>query len=224
MQILKETESDPIIRVIATDLTEEQAFFVEATLIWNSGDRLTNKVSVHFTSKFRPQNKMHRRLEGFDFSLRIHFFNVGEFDGDHRTWDDCRVFGFLSAGFGPKYKAQACQLQKGDVVVAYLSKRGYVGIARVIEEAVPARDFRIGNKPLAKVKLKAHDICHDSDDLEKCEYVIKVKWLVAKKREDAIWKHGLFTARQTRASLEKQPKTLRYVEKEWGKKFEDILD
>lgn len=222
-QILKETERDPIIRVVATNLTQEQAFLVEATLIWNSGDRLTNGVSGHFVSKFRPQYKMHRRLEGFDFSRRIHFFNVGEAE-NHRSWDDCRAHGFISAGYGLRYKKQAQQLHTGDIAVAYLSKHGYVGIGRVIDEAVRARDFLIGNKPLAKVKLNARNICHDSDDRDKCEYVIKIKWLVAKKREDAIWKNGLFTARQIRASLEKQPKTLRYIENEWGKKFEDILD
>ncbi len=149
--------------------------------------------------------------------------NVGEFEL-HRAWEDCRAHGFLSAGFGLRYKAQALQLQKDDLAVAYLSGQGYVGIGRVTAEAVPARDFRIGRTPLAKMKLTAPKICHDSDDLEKCEYVVRVRWLVGKKREEALWKRGLFRARQTRVSLENQPKTLRYLEAEWGKKFEVLLE
>jgi len=101
-----------------------------------------------------------------------------------------------------------------------------VGIGRVTTEAVPAREFRIGHKPLEKIKMKLEnpDICHDSDDLENCEYVVGVKWLVAKKPEEALWKRGLFKAVQTRVSLAKQLKTLRYIEGEWGRKFEDLLE
>jgi hypothetical protein len=47
--------------------------------------------------------------------------------------------------------------------------------------------------------------------------------LVKKKREDALWKSGLFTTQQVRASLANQPKTLRYIEREWGVRFEEIL-
>jgi hypothetical protein len=221
---IKAAEADPIIRIIATDLTEDQALLVESTLIWKLGKRLTNKNSGHYASRFRPQNTLHKRIPRFDFSHRIHFFNVGEFDRAHRSWDDCRAYGFLSAGFGPKLRAAARQLQKGDVVAAYASGHGYVGLGRVEAEALPAREFRVGQRPLGKLRLDARGILHDSGDLEKCEYVVRVKWIVAKKREQALWKHGLFRARQTRASLENQPKTVRYIEQEWGKRFEDILD
>lgn len=220
---IRADEVEPIIRIIATDLTADQALLVETTLIWNLGNRLTNKKSGQYARKFRPQNTLHRNLVGFDFSRRIHFFNVGEFE--HRSWDDCRTHGFLSAGYGLKYANQVRQLHKGDVVVAYLSKHGYVGIGRVTAEAVPARDFRIRNRALEQMQkqLKAPKICHDSDDLEKCEWVICVEWLVKKKREDALWKSGLFTTQQVRASMANQPKTLRYIEREWGVRFEEIL-
>jgi hypothetical protein len=220
---IKDAEVDPIIRIVATDLTEEQALLVETALIWKLGKRLTNKNAGHYVGKFRPQNTLHKRLVGFDFSRCIHFFNVGEFD-THRSWEDCRVHGFLSAGYGSRYKRAAQQLQKGDVVAAYLSGHGYVGLGQVVAEAIPAKDFRVGQKTLRKLKLHAPDITHDSDDLERCEYVIKIRWLIAKKREDALWKRGLFRARQTRVSLVNQPKTLRYIEQECGVRFEDILD
>jgi uncharacterized protein len=220
---IRVAEVDPIIRIVATALTEEQALLVETALIWKLGKRLTNKNAGRYVSKFRPQNTLHKRLVGFDFSRCIHFFNVGEF-GTHRSWDDCLIHEFLSAGYGSRYKRAAQQLQKGDVVAAYLSRHGYVGLGQVVAEAVPAREFRVGHKPLSKLRLHAPDIMHDSDDLEKCEYGIKTKWLVAKKREDAVWKRGLFRARQTRVTLENQPKTLRYIEQQWEIRFEDVLD
>src|SRR6266567_8392996 len=59
---IKSAEVDPIIRVIATDLTDDQALLVEAALIWKLRERLTNKNAGRFASKFRPQNTLHRRL------------------------------------------------------------------------------------------------------------------------------------------------------------------
>ena len=218
---IKAAGVEPTIRIIATGLTEEQALLVETALIWKLGKRLSNKNSGFYASKFRPQNTLHTRLLGFDFSRHIHFFNVGE--AEHRSWDDCRTHGFLSAGYGERYKQQARQLQTGDIVAAYLSGYGYVGLGRVVAEAVPAREFRIRNTPLGKLHLNASKILHDSDDLERCEYVIRIKWLVAKKREDALWKPGLFATQLVRASLERQPKTLRYIEDNWNLRLEDVL-
>ena len=122
-----------------------------------------------------------------------------------------------------KVSRSGTRLQTGDIVVAYLSKHGYVGVGRVLAEAVPAREFRIGKTPLAKLRLKAPKILHDSDDLEQCEYVMRIEWLVAKKREDALWKSGLFTTQLVRASLDNQPKTLRFIEDNWKIRFEDLL-
>ena len=139
---------------------------------------MVNAVSGHYKDKFRPKDTLQKKLAGFDFSNHIHFFNVGEFEGKYRSWNDCYTHGFLSTGFGVEYKKQAEQLNRGDIVLAYLSQHGYVGIGRVIEEAVPACDFRIGKKRLKEISLHANHMCHDLDDLNECEYVVKVKWLV----------------------------------------------
>jgi hypothetical protein len=226
---------EPIIRVIAAGLTKDQAFLVEATLIWKSGEKLTNEISGHYTDKFRPQNTLKNDLEGFDFSHRSHFFNVGEYSNHqdcsaYRTWDDCYKFGFLSTGFSREKKEQAQHLHEGDVVLAFISGHGYVGIGKVTAPAVPTRKFRIGSKSLKQMrhKLKAKKMCHDYDNLNKCEYVIKVKWLRRKKREEALKankKKGHYVARQIRASLEDQSKTQHYIEKEWKEvKFAKLLE
>jgi hypothetical protein len=96
----------------------------------------------------------------------------------------------------------------------------------VLAEAVPARDFRVGTKSLQALKkqLRAPKILHDSEDDEQCEWVIRIKWLVSKDRDAALWKPGLFSTPQVRSSLAKQMKTLRYIESEWGVKFDEILE
>src|SRR5204862_450819 len=91
----------PIIKIIAKDLTESEAFLIEKTLIWKLGRNLTNKSSGHFAEKFRPHDTFHIELSGFDFKNGIYYVNVGE--GIHRCWDDCKQFGFLSAGQDKKW-------------------------------------------------------------------------------------------------------------------------
>jgi hypothetical protein len=197
---------------------------IEAAFIWKLGRQLVNVVSGHYQDKFRPKDTLHKKLASFDFSHSIHFFNVGEIEGENRSWDDCYDYGFLSTGYGSQYKKQARQLNEGDVVLAYLSQHGYVGVGRVIKEAVPARDFRIRNKRLKEMSLHASDMCHDSDDLDMCEYVTKVKWVVKKKREDAlISKPGLFIPPSIRVKMTDQA-ILRYIEDKWDIKFDEILE
>jgi hypothetical protein len=219
---IQEAGAEPDIKIIAAQLTHDQALFVEAALIWKSGKELENAVSGNYKDKFRPKNTLHKKVPSFDFSHSIHFFNVGESKEDHRSWDDCYNYGFLLTGCGLQYKKQAQQLHPGDVVLAYLSRHGYVGVGRVIAEAVPSREFLIGDKGLKELKLRARDTYHDSDDLEKCEYVIKVEWLVKKKREDALKKSGLFHALSTRVKMTNQA-TLRYIEDKWDIKFDKIF-
>lgn len=59
-EIQREGEQ-PKIKVVATDLTEDQAFLVESTLLWKLGKNLTNAVAGVFASKFRPHQTLFTR-------------------------------------------------------------------------------------------------------------------------------------------------------------------
>ncbi len=220
--IRKEGET-PRIKVIAADLTEEQAFLVESTLLWKLGKALTNATSGVFASKFRPHNTLHRELPGFDFDHGIYLVNVGE--GIHRCWADSRRYGFLSAGQQRKYSEQLEGLQAGDVVVAYLNKHGYVGIGIVEKPPMRIRDFRWKGKPLSECRLQQPNIYENSDYVDASEYLVTVLWKKTVDAELARWKPkgGLFTTRLVRASLANQTKTLRFVESEFGIKFKSLI-
>ncbi len=101
-------------------MTEREAFFIEKTLIWKLGKTLTNKSSGHFADKFRPHDTFHQDLAGFDFKNGLYYVNIGE--GMHRCWDDCRQFGFLSAGYSDPLRT----LEVGDVVAAFLKSYGWI--------------------------------------------------------------------------------------------------
>ena len=57
-----------------------------------------------------------------------YYVNVGE--GDHRSWDDFRRYGFVAAGGGRQYSDPLRKLQPGNKLYAYQKGRGYVGWVR----------------------------------------------------------------------------------------------
>lgn len=214
---------EPLIKVVANRLDEEQALLVEAALIWKSGDELTNKISGHFADKFRPQDSWHLELPRFDYTNGLYYVNVG--DGGTRCWEDCRQYGYLSAGQGAKYSDQIRTLEKGDIVAAYLTGKGYVGIGRVIEKAVRENSFLINGKLLRNHKLRLSNISLNSNN-ENSEYMVRVDWIRSVDRDEAKWRAGkkLFSSRLIRASLANQAKTLEFLEQEFNIEFEDLLE
>lgn len=159
IKAIKAEGLDPMIRIIARGLTSEEALMVETTLIWKLGRNLTNIASGHYVSRFRPRDSFHKRLAHFDFRNGIYYLNVGE--GPNRNWEDCRKHGFLAAGGGPQWRDQILGLEQGDIVVAYVTSHGYVGVGRVTTQAVPFRDCH----EIAAAALVAPTLGHDADDL-----------------------------------------------------------
>ena len=212
----------PIIKVIAKDLTENEAFLIEKTLIWKLGRNLTNQSSGHFADKFRPHDTFHQDLSGFDFKNGLYYINVGE--GLHRCWVDCKNLGFLSAGQDRKYSDPIRTLEAGDIVVAYLKDHGYVGIGRVIKKAVRVDDFKINGKSLKSYNLKVPNI-YDNSENDKSEFPVEIKWIKTVDSKEAKWERdaGLFTSQLIKASLQGQRITREYLEKEFDIKFSDLL-
>jgi hypothetical protein len=214
----------PIIRVIARGFNEDQAFLIEKTLLWKLGKTLTNKATGNFSEKFRPHNKLHLELSGFDYMEGIYYFNIGE--GLHRQWSDCKRLGFISAGQGVLWRDAICAFREGDIIAAYLKKRGFVGIGRIIHRAMPIRKVSIQNLPLTKHALDCKNMFDniDSDDL--CEYVALVKWVRSVEPTEAKWrsKGTIYTTPLVRASLENQPLTLRFLEEEFGINMQSLRE
>jgi hypothetical protein len=220
---IKKAGLEPIIKVIARNLTEHDALLIEKTLIWKLGRALTNISTGHFADKFRRHNTMHLELQGFDYEHGLYYVNVGE--GQHRCWEDCRRFGFLSAGQGKQWSDQIRDLNPNDVVVPYLKRKGYVGIGRVIEKAKRVDEFRVNGHRLKESGLKASRLFENSDN-EKAEYLVEVDWIKAVVTHEAKWKRrsGLFTTQLVKASLDRQSKTIEFLEKSFDVSFKDIMN
>lgn len=222
---IREEGLEPIIRVIASGLKEEEALMVETALIWKLGNNLTNIASGQYVSRFRPKDTFHKKLAGFDYEHGIYYVNVGE--GDTRNWDDCRKYGFLAAGGKPIWRDAIRKLEVGDIVVAYLKGHGYVGVGRVKAKAVPYLDFRYEGRLLGDFPLVQPNVSHgNSTNLVTCEYLAKIDWIASVPREDAKWISNakLFTTQLVRASLDSQPKTIDFIDDAFGLNLQQLAD
>ncbi len=223
IKAIKKEGLQPIIRVIARNLSEHNALLIEKALIWKLGKQLTNISSGHYKENFRPYDTLHKELSGYDFQNGLHFFNIGE--GSHRSWDDCRKYGFISAGQGTVHSNDISGLHEGDVVAAYLNGRGFIGIGQITHKAKRVKEVRINGTLLLDLELKCPGMADNSDDKEKSEYVALVKWIKSVPGTEAKWKpnSGLFTPRPVRASLDGQTKTVVFLEQEFSVNFAELI-
>jgi hypothetical protein len=144
----------------------------------------------------------------------FYFVNVGE--SQHRNWDDCRKYGFLTAGQGEKYGNAMKKLKPGDMVFAYMKGTGYVGFGTITEAASMARDFSPDGtgKKLLDLPLKQPGMAENKDDPALSEWVVGVKWKKTLDRDQAKRFHGIF-ANQNIVCLLRDPATADFLKKEF---------
>lgn len=213
----------PIIRVIAQGLSEAEALLVEKTLLWKLGKWTTNIATGHFADKFRPHNTLHKELSGFDFRNGLYYYNVGE--GTHRNWDDYVEFGFISAGQGARWRDAMLGFKEGDVFAAYLKRRGFVGVGRILSRARRIREVKIKGRALLELPLRCRKMDDNCDDAERSEYVCLVESLASVPREQAKWRAApkLYTTTHVRASLDEQPETVKFLEQEFKVPIREVI-
>lgn len=215
---IEATGERPMVRVIARDLTEQEAFLVEATLIWQAEGKTANEVSGHFDKQFRPQLTLHRELPSFDSSRQVYFFNVG--DGPCRRWEDNMKYNYVGAGHGRTFRKAIEGLREGDIIAAYLSRkgRGFVGVGKVRSRAKPARKFQVNGNLLVDYRHMPERIADNLRNDDKCEWMAAVQWINAVPRSRAHFKKnaGLFVPRSVRASLAKHARTIDFINSRFG--------
>jgi len=220
---IKKEGLQPIIRVIAKELSEHDALLIEKTLLWKLGRNLLNVAPGHYGSTFRPHDTLHTQLTGFDYQNGIYYYNIG--DGPHRCWEDYIAYGFISAGQGERWRDAMLRFQAGDVVAAYLKGHGFVGIGKLTTQAKPVREISINGKPLLSHQLKRPQLANHCDSNDLCEYVALVDWVSTVTRDNAHWKSkaGLYTTTLIRASLDNQAPTLAFLEQKFGVDLRDLI-
>jgi uncharacterized protein len=219
IQEIENENLEPIIKILASGCSEEEAFLIESTLIWWNEDKLLNKASGHKNDIFRPNVKftLLKNLNGFDFKSGLYLVNCG--DGNTRRWEDFHSYGFISAGHDPKWSLPLKRLKVGDIIVSYLKGDGYIGIGRVVQESIQAKRF-ITSQGLSLFQcsdLLSPDLFHDSNDPVSAEYCVGINWIKAFSRGNGKFesKTGLYTTPQIVTSLFNQKKTVEFLENEF---------
>ena len=144
-----------------------------------------------------------------------YFVNVGE--SEYRNWDDCRKYGFVSAGNGERYGNAMKKLKPDDLIFAYMKGLGYVGFGVVTQPATMARDFVPDGfqKKLLELPLEQPGMSDNEDDPELSEYVVGVKWERTFDRDEAKRFPGVF-ANQNIVCLLRHEVTVDFLRKEFS--------
>ncbi|MFH7321324.1 endonuclease NucS domain-containing protein [Desulfurivibrio sp. D14AmB] len=131
---------------------------------------------------------------GKDFVINVDV-DIDAGGNEASTWEDCIRYGFAAAGGGQWYSRTLKQLFPGARVFAMRPKKGYLGVGEVVERSVPIKDFKVElngtTKSILDVPLQAEGIKKNADDLENCEYLVRVKWLKTVPEEQAYWEKGM---------------------------------
>lgn len=167
-------------------------YLVRAWLIDpNTAEARADSSSPKKSGKQEPWN-------GQDF-----YVSLGE--GQSRTWDDCVKYGFISGGGGLWYSRTLASLFPDARVFVNIPGKGYVGVGIVTERSQRVKDFtvEIDGKivPILQVPLHASKMGENADDPEKAEYLVRVKWLKIRSREEAVWEKGMFAKQHTACKL-----------------------
>jgi len=145
------------------------------------------------------------------------YVNVGE--GPHRTWEDCRKYGFISAGGGQFYSQTLKQLLPGARIYVMLPKTGYVGVGTVKEPTVSVKDFTVlvdgKETPILEAPLKAPQLPEHAQDPDKYEFFVRVEWVKTQPIAQAYWEKGMFANQNTVCRLRNRF-TLERFQKHFG--------
>ncbi len=195
VQFLAESYGVPINAVFFRYFAEEDRRYLARTWLRESGPSDdTGGVRRASRNKRQPWN-------GRDYYVILG--NVG----DPVRYKAARKYGYLNAGGGMWYWRPLRNLQPGKRVFAYVGGAGYVGVAHVIGEMIPARDAMVNVDGKSRALLDQPEINEDfreraiSDDPEKTEMVVPVKWIKAVQVDQAVPATGLFSSTVTVCKL-----------------------
>jgi hypothetical protein len=132
-------------------------------------------------------------------------FYVGIGPAEHRSWDDCRKYGYVSGGGGKWYSQTLGLLFPGARVFVNLPGIGYVGVGIVKDAFVPAKDFKVmvngKETPILEAPLQVPRMKEHAADSDLCEYFVRVEWLKTLPEGKAYWEKGLFAVQHTACRL-----------------------
>jgi hypothetical protein len=118
------------------------------------------------------------------------FFNIGEVGLTPYSWEDSQRYSFICAGGGKRHRQIMKNLKVGDIVYAYVSGNGYVGVGTVTKIAMRFQEAVLadGKTELMDLQQKGNLVgnYNSSSDDDKCDWIVLVKWEKAVEKNLAV--------------------------------------
>lgn len=125
------------------------------------------------------------------------------YKGTDRDWEEARKYGFIGGGGGRFYSQTLFMLNPGDRVWVNVPGTGFVGVGRVVERVVPVEQFMVTGPdgksvPIVQIpELMVSRVTKSTEDPEKAEYLVRVKWDKTVPEAQAIKERGFFGVQHT---------------------------
>ena len=139
---------------------------------------------------------------------------------DSRQWEDAVQYGFISGGGKPWYSQTLGMLEPEARVWVNVPHTGYVGVGIVEAPAVPAKEARFlvdgSEKSITELDLKGQYLEY-SDDPDRAEYIVRVRWLKTVPTSGAVKETGFFGNQNTvcRPQADKWNFTIKRLKELW---------
>ncbi len=114
----------------------------------------------------------------------------------HRSWEDARTYGFISAGGRAWFTRTLRVLVPGSRVWVNRPGAGYIGVGEVISHAVVDKEFLVqteaGPKPYLEISKVGAALREQSLDPDKAEWFVPIRWIKTVHESNAVREIGLF--------------------------------
>jgi hypothetical protein len=166
--------------------------------------------AADYEIKNRAQEQENKRISAAIESnwSGLWYANVDE--GESRSWEDMRQYGFIAAGGGPRWIGPLRKLKPGDEVYMYQKGQGYVGHGVVLSEPVPVKDFTVDGTPIRQLTIRQPGLLHDLEDLKITEWIAPMRWTETVPISDAKTFKGIF-ANQASVCRLRQLETIKFL-------------
>jgi len=128
-------------------------------------------------------------------------FYVSFGDGEARSWEEARRYGFISGGGGPWYSRTLKVLSPGDRVWVNVPQGGFVGVGRVSGVRQRVSESKLatseGEKSSLDVLKEGHYHRNYANDPDRAEYLVPVQWNEAVPLASAFREVGRFGNQNT---------------------------
>jgi hypothetical protein len=134
-----------------------------------------------------------------------YYVSYGEFDDGNMSWEDGRKYGFVVADGGLWYTRTLGTLTPGSRIFVNIPQNGYVGVGKVIDTVVPAKNFTVevdGEMVnIYEAPLKGRYSPKQIENEKLCAYFVRVEWLKTLPKSDAYWEKGMYANQNTVTKL-----------------------